>query len=291
MNSLLLGEAIRRGANILQNVGIETVWLDAQLLAAFVLGQDRLYVLTNPQLSLTLEQEHTFFALIERRRKFEPVAYIIGECEFMGLRFAVNEHVLIPRPDTEILVEAAIAKIREQGIRRVLEIGTGSGCIAVSLAVNCPDVCVTAVDISPNALDVARRNAVAHNVAERINFVEGDVFAGICEEIELAGKFDLIISNPPYISATEMAQLEPNVREFEPHTALFGGDDGLDFYREISRRAGSLLEPSGVIMFEIGCDQAMSVHNILSENGFTNITTLRDLAGRDRVVLGKKENS
>ncbi|MCL2674127.1 MAG: peptide chain release factor N(5)-glutamine methyltransferase [Defluviitaleaceae bacterium] len=286
MNSLSLDEAIRQGANILQNAGIETAWLDAQLLAAFVLGQDRLYVLTNPQLGLTPEQGHEFFALIERRKKFEPVAYIVKECEFMGLRFAVNEHVLIPRPDTEILVEAAIAKIRECGIRRVLEIGTGSGCIAVSLAVNCPDVHVITVDVSPKALNVARRNAEVNKVSERISFAEGDVFADVCEELAVTEKFGMIISNPPYISAGEMAQLEPNVKNFEPHTALFGGDDGLDFYREISRRAPSLLEPSGVIMFEIGCDQAMPVHNILSEHGLADITTMRDLADKDRVVYG-----
>ena len=286
MNSLSLGEAVRQGANALQNVGIETAWLDAQLLAADILWQDRLYVLTNPQLVLTTEQEQKFFELIERRKKFEPVAYIVRECEFMGIRFAVNEHVLIPRPDTEILVEAAIAKIRENGIRHVLEIGTGSGCIAVSLAVNCPDIHVTAVDISPKALNVARRNAAVNKVSERISFVEGDVFTDVCERLAAAEKFGMIISNPPYINAEEMAQLEPNVLDYEPHTALFGGEDGLDFYREISRWAGSLLEPSGVIMFEIGYDQAKPVHNILNEHGFVNITTMRDLADKDRVVYG-----
>jgi len=281
-----LSDAIRQGTITLQEVQIETASLDAQLIAAYVLQRDRLYVLTNPQMELTAEQAQTFFALIKRRSKFEPITHITRTCEFMALEFEVDEHVLIPRPDTEILVEAAIAKIREQDVRHALEIGVGSGCIAVSLAVNCPDVYITAVDISPKALEVAKRNAITHSVAERISFAEGDVFASICEELELAGQFGMIISNPPYISVDEMAQLEPNVHDFEPHTALFGGDDGLDFYREISRRAPSLLEPAGMIMFEIGCDQAMPVHNILSECGFVDIATMRDLADKDRVVYG-----
>jgi len=259
--------------------------LDAQLLAAFVLGADRVYVLTHPERGLSPEQERRFEGLVERRGRHEPVAYILGTCEFMSLGFAVSADVLIPRADTECLAEAAIAHIRGTGARRVLEIGTGSGCVAVSLAVSCPDVLVTAVDISPAALDVARRNADVHGVGKRITFVLGDIFRdSTCAALAATGRADILVSNPPYITAEEMAGLPASVGGFEPHMALAGGADGLDFYREITRRAPELTGEGAAVFYETGCRQGVSVCEILRKRGFTDVRILPDLTGRDRVV-------
>ena len=282
-SSRSLRDLIQYGANRLRGVQIESANLDAQLLAACVLGVSRTYVLIYPELKLTPKQESEYMALIERRSLHEPVAYITGTCEFMSLAFAVDENVLIPRADTETLVEAAISEANSRGARRVLEIGTGSGCVAVSLAVNCPSLSVTAVDISPSALDVARANAQAHGVSRRVAFMQGDIFEDrLTDVLTVSGGFDMLVSNPPYITAAEMAALVQSVRGFEPHTALSGGQDGLMFYREIARRAPALLNESAAVLLEIGCTQGGQTRDIF--NNFGNISVLKDLTGKDRVL-------
>ncbi|MCL2851630.1 MAG: peptide chain release factor N(5)-glutamine methyltransferase [Defluviitaleaceae bacterium] len=283
-NSRSLRNYLTYAANELRRLHIESANLDAQLLAAHVLRQNRVYVLTHPEIELTQEQARKFDSLIERRSRHEPIAYILGFCEFMSLTFAVDNNVLIPRADTETLVEAAISEVHGRGARRVLEIGTGSGCIAVSLAVNCPDIHITAVDISPPALDVAKDNAAAHGVNERVRLVHGDIFDNrLTSALAASGRFDMLLSNPPYITAAEMSGLPPSVRSYEPHTALLGGSDGLNFYREIARRSPSLLSARAAILLEIGCDQADQVRDIYGGK-FTNIAILQDLAAKDRVL-------
>ncbi|MCL2617232.1 MAG: peptide chain release factor N(5)-glutamine methyltransferase [Defluviitaleaceae bacterium] len=285
MNNRNLRDLLRYATDTLRLSGIESAALDAQLLAAYVLKQGRVYVLTHPELELTTEQADRFHSLITRRCQHEPVAYLTGTCEFMALDFTVNEHTLIPRADTETLVEAAIAHIRRHNCQRILEIGTGSGCISVSIAVNCLNTRITAVDISSNALSVAVANAANHNVGSRVCFIQGDIFNNsLAKELSGFGSFDIIISNPPYITAEEMRTLPPNVHRFEPHTALFGGNDGLAFYKEIARRSPSLLAASGIALLEIGCTQAKATQDIFQKYGFTHTTILQDLASKDRVL-------
>jgi len=273
------------GSDRLRLTSAESAGLDAQLLAALVLGTNRTHVLTHPELELTQDQERQFFSLIERRALHEPVAYISGICEFMSLSFYVNRHVLLPRPDTETLVEAAIREVGRHGAQRVLEVGTGSGCIAVSLAAYCPDISVTAVDISADALSVASFNAEAHKVDSRVTFVNGDIFNdSLTTSLGTVGRFDILLSNPPYITSAEMAELPPSVASFEPHAALAGGADGLNFYREIARRASGLLRDRAGILLEIGCTQADDVQDILGSHSFANISVHQDLSGKDRVI-------
>ena len=282
--SRTLRDLLAWGTCMLRRAGIESASIDTQLLAAFVLGQSRTYVLTYPEIELTPAQEQEFQTLIERRYLHEPVAYLVGSCEFMALTFTVNKHVLIPRADTEALVETAISEVNARGIRSALEIGVGSGCIAVSLAVNCPAIHITAVDISEHAIDVARANAITHGVDDRVTFVHGDIFDdNLIGNLAAYGPFEMLLSNPPYISAAEMTELPPNVRGYEPHAALLGGPDGLSFYREITRRAPVILG-CGVIMLEIGCNQADQVSGILRGGGFRNVNKLQDLAGKNRVI-------
>ena len=282
-SSRSLRDLLRYGSNRLRSLHIESANLDAQLLAALVLGVSRTYVLTHPELELTPEQESEYLCLIQRRSLKEPVAYITGKCEFMSLAFTVDESVLIPRADTETLAEAAISEAHGRGARSALEIGTGSGCVAVALAVNCPGLNVTAADISPRALDIARVNAQAHGVSRRIDFVLGDIFEDRLTDVLTAyGRFDMLVSNPPYITAAEMADLPPSVRGFEPREALLGGEDGLMFYREITRRAPELLNEGAAVLLEIGCTQGGQVRDIF--HNFDNIAVLQDLAGKDRVL-------
>lgn len=216
-------------------------------------------------------------ALIARRQKLEPVAYILGEKEFFGLSFLVDENVLIPRPDTEILVEWALANFHGGA---VLDIGTGSGCIAVTLAKHLPGAKVTAADISPAALAVAKKNAARHGVD--IAFLQLDILSAFPD-----GKFGLIVSNPPYIRPDVIDGLSASVRDFEPYGALAGGDDGLAFYRAICQKAPAHLAFGGLLAFEIGFDQADAVRTLMGKS-FTGITVVKDLAGCDRVVAGAR---
>lgn len=282
-------DILREYTSVLRECGIESAGLDIQLLLAHVLEKDRLYVLANPSHTLTLTQMNDLQTLVTRRAQHEPIAYIIGYCEFMSLKFAVNRHTLIPRADTETLAETAIEKIRKEGVKNVLEIGTGSGCIAISLAVNCPDLHVTALDISSGALQLAQANANTHEVSQRINFLHGDIFDhGLTARLERSAPFGAIVSNPPYISAPEMLCLPPSVHLYEPHTALQGGQDGIVFYDEIARRAPGLLEAPGLLLLEIGWDQADSVSFILKQQGFDHIGIIRDLCGKNRVLAAKR---
>ncbi len=239
---------------------------------------------------LTAEQEHQFQRIQERRRSGEPLQYLLGECEFMGLKFKVDPRVLIPRPETELLVYSILEKIKEihpQGKISILDLGTGSGNISVSLAkfLNCS---VTAVDISREALDLANENAAMNHVAGKINFVHADLKDFLEETIHRKEKFDIIVSNPPYIETGKLDSLPMDVRH-EPRLALNGGEDGLDFYRAILAKAQDVLTNGGLIFFEIGDGQDKPLEKICSEHfPFAKIEFQKDYMGTERIIILNK---
>ena len=270
-------ECYEKGCLALQTAGIEEATLDARLLLEAVCGTNRNDLLVHGEQLVTPEAEEKYFGWIGQRAEHIPLQQLTGEQDFMGLTFAVNEHVLIPRQDTEILVEEIMRDLHD-GIR-ILDMCTGSGCILLSLLHYSNDCSGVGVDVSEDALAVARQNA--DRLAEKqAVFIQSDLF----EKVE--GSFDLIVSNPPYIRSQEIAGLMPEVREHEPHLALDGKDDGLHFYREIIKGAMPHLKRGGQLFFEIGYDQGEAVQALLAANGYTEIAVVKDYAGLDRVVYG-----
>jgi len=260
--------------------GIEHGRLDAELLLAATLGLNRVGLYLNYDRPLSADELTLFRKQVERRARREPLAYILGRCEFWSLPFVVTPAVLIPRPDTEVLVEAALKRLPPQG--RVLDVGLGSGAIAVAIAHERGDVRVAGIDVSPAALAVAQQNAAANGVTERVVFRRGDLCA-----LD-GGPYDLIVSNPPYIEAGEMPTLMPEVRDFEPSLALVAGADGLDSYRALVPAAWSQLNSGGWLLVEVGAGQAMVVSELFATTGYSECFIARDLAGIERVVGGRK---
>lgn len=275
-------EAIIWGTGELKKSGIETPRLDAELLLSYVLRCERAHLIVINKNELSQDDLIQYQSLIERRKRGIPVAYIIGYKEFMGLKFMVNENVLIPRPDTEILVEVLIEELKDIKAPRILDIGTGSGCIGISLARFVPDSVVYATDISCEALNVARVNAYAQGVQDRIFFYQGDIYGAL--PFECGAYFDVIVSNPPYIPSEEIKGLSREVRN-EPFLALDGGEDGLDFYRKIIEGSGRYLKRDGLLAFEVGYDQARKV-KLMMTGYFVNI--IEDLSGIERVLVGRR---
>jgi len=265
-----IGELINLSAGYLQEKGCSSPRLDAELLLGHVLGVDRLSLYLNFDKPLTSREVDAYRGLIGRRGQRIPLAYLTKEREFYSLPLKVSEHVLIPRPETEFVVDKVLELV-EPG-------GTGSGAIAVALACQDPDIQVTAVDISPEALEVARANAQRLEVAGQITFLESDLFQRV------SGTFQVICSNPPYIKRDDLGKLAPEIA-YEPAVALEGGADGLDFYRRIFRQAASFLEEPGFVVLEIGWDQAREVRALGEEAGLTWLQTVQDYGGRDRVVV------
>ena len=265
------------GKEQLQKAGITDAELDARLLLEFICHTDRNALYAHGDQEIEDEKMQDFLQLIEKRAVHIPLQHLTGEQNFMGLYFLVNEHVLIPRQDTEILVEEIMRDLHD-GIR-ILDMCTGSGCILLSLLHYSNDCSGVGVDVSEDALAVARQNA--DRLAEKqAVFIQSDLF----EKVE--GSFDLIVSNPPYIRSQEIAGLMPEVREHEPHLALDGKDDGLHFYREIIKGAMPHLKRGGQLFFEIGYDQGEAVQALLAANGYTEIAVVKDYARLDRVVYG-----
>jgi release factor glutamine methyltransferase len=254
---------------------------DAELLLLHHLGINRTQLFANPDRELTQEEDSSYWRSISRRATQEPVQYIIGQQEFYGLNFFVSPAVLIPRPETEHLVEAVLEILPRDGFFQILDVGTGSGILAVTLALHLPHAEFTAVDISAEALAVARRNAEAHEVSHRIKFIESDLLAAVD-----TGPFDAVVSNPPYIPVSDRAALAPQVRDYEPATALFGGLEGLDLYRRLIPEADLSLKPNGLLALEIGYDQQAALTNLLRD--WRNVSFIDDLQQIPRVVLAKK---
>jgi release factor glutamine methyltransferase len=280
---LIEAEAALRSSHI-----TETPRLDAEVLLADMLGIDRSRLIASYTDWLGPDIIAKFQGRLERRLQAEPVSYITGKREFMGLSFLVDPRVLIPRAETETLVEYIIEVSRKKDIRRVLDIGTGSGCIAVSLAVFLPQAVLHATDTSANALEVAKRNAGRNGVLERIHFYEGRFYDPL--PVSLKSSFDVIVSNPPYIPDDEYPLLQKNVREYEPSTALRGGPDGLCPFRQIVGEAPEWLSTGGTIAVEIGVGQANPASECLREAGLEIVETVCDLAGKQRIIAGRKQD-
>ena len=264
----------------------DTPKLDIEILLSKALGDvDRLYIHLNLHKELTKEQLDSFNKMIQDRLKGRPIAYIVNNREFMGLDFYVEEGVLIPRPDTEPLVEEVIELVKGKENLKIVDIGTGSGAITVSLAKYIKDCQVYSLDISDKALSIGLKNAISNKVEDKINFIKSNIFSGIEDKgLEL----DVIVSNPPYIRRADIETLHTQVKDYEPYIALEGGEDGLNFYRDITRESVKYLKDKGILAFEVGHDQAEDVSEILKHNGYTNIYTKKDLQGIDRVVIGFK---
>ncbi|HEX2736414.1 MAG TPA: peptide chain release factor N(5)-glutamine methyltransferase [Polyangiaceae bacterium] len=263
--------------------GFDSPRLDAELLLCRVLGCDRVRLLLDGQRPLGAEELSRVKELIQRRRKAEPMAYILGEREFYGLPIRVDRRVLVPRPDTEILVETALTRterVSQFGV--ALDLCTGSGCVAIAFARARPTWTVWATDLSSDALDVARTNAQRLG-APSIVFRAGDLF----DALEPTQRFTLITANPPYIPNPEIPGLQADIREFEPHLALDGGGDGLEIVRRLISKAGAHLQAGGVLALEIGYDQAPRVESLLQRAGFTDVERTRDYGGHERVVSGR----
>lgn len=275
-------------AGHLKASGIDSHRLDAEVLLASILGVDRIHLYVQHDRPLTKAEVDAYRQSIARRARREPVAYITGKREFFSIELAVDRRCLTPRPETEHLVEAALTEINRrfpEAVQvHVADIGTGSGAIAISVAVNAPLARVTAVDIDPQALEVARFNVERTGVADRVRLVEGDLLAPLGD-----GAYDAILSNPPYISEEEWPRLPVDVREYEPRRALIGGRDGLDVIRRLVTGATSRLSPRGFLAVEIGADQGEAVLEMAHEAGYAERRIVKDLAGRDRVVIMAKE--
>ena len=265
----------------LKSKGIAASRLEAQVLLAHVLGCARIELISRSADQPTEAERTSFRELIRKRIEGWPVAYLVGQKEFYLLKFDVSPAVLIPRPDTETLVLEALRILKPQLSPSVLDLGTGSGCIAVSIAHQHKSARVTAVDISPDAISMANRNATTHSCADRIAFLTGDLFAPLSEGVQ----FDLVVSNPPYITPSEMAELAPDIREHEPSVALDGGPDGLAFYRRIAAGVRAVLKPGGWLLMEIGSTQEASVRGIFErELGLEIVGVLKDAGGLPRVM-------
>jgi release factor glutamine methyltransferase len=288
-SSFSIRDALAWGAQALRRAAIGNARLDAEVLLRHTLDMDRERLYMSTEAPMSAGQEAKFRELVLRRSRREPVAYITGHKEFWSLDFVVSPAVLIPRPETELLVEVAlqyIGKLEQRSSVKILDLGTGSGAISVCLAKETLAAEIVVVDISPIALDVARMNASRHGVANRIRFVSGDLFAPLKP---LRETFDVIVSNPPYILTSELSALAPEIINWEPMTALDGGADGIETCRRIIAQGNGYLAPGGAIVLEIGADMAFAVAELFARSGrYGPASVFQDYAGKDRVIAAMK---
>ena len=282
---LTYAEIYQWGCEQLSAVGIDEAKTDARLLLEWCCGTDRNTLLAHGERSISEEEYRRYTDCIARRKAHVPLQHITGEQDFMGLTFAVNGNVLVPRQDTEVLVEEVMRHLHDG--MRILDMCTGSGCILLSLLRYSNDCTGVGVDISADALQVAAKNmerilGVRATEQSKVIFRHGNLF----EDMDCQDKFDIIVSNPPYIKTNVIDSLMPEVKEHEPLSALDGGEDGLFFYRRIIERAGEFLMGGGMLFFEIGYDQGEAVYRLMEEAGYTDIEVIKDFAGLDRVVFG-----
>jgi len=275
LKDLTIGKLLNWARDILTEADIENPGLNAELITSHVLNLKRLDLYLKSGESVELSQKNLIHEMLDRRCKEEPLQYILGETEFYGYKFFVDPSVLIPRPETEYLVEKVITSSRQA--KSILEIGTGSGCISISLIKNLTQATVTATDLYSEALEMAKRNAELNNVSVR--FLCSDIYS------QVTGKYDVIVSNPPYIRETDYRNLPAEIKKYEPGTALLANEDGLFFYRKILEKAGKYLNKNGKIYLEIGHDQADKIKLIAEKNDFRNIELIQDLNGFDRIMI------
>jgi release factor glutamine methyltransferase len=318
-------EGIQKSAEFLGKKSIDSPRLQAELLLAHVLKLPRMKLYLNFERALTDAETNTYRELVKRRSQREPLQHIVGSTSFCGLEIDVNRHVLVPRPETEILAELGWQFLGRADLpvgqgdqptieKTALDFGTGSGCIAIALAVKCPKAQIVALDVSTEALEVAKQNATRNNVADRIEFLQGDSLATLqstgssealvgrvtpcapgCEPTERRARsdapyqpqFDLIISNPPYIPTAEIETLDPEVRDFDPRSALDGGPDGLDFYRSLAMNTRGLLKPGGKIMLEFGDGQGDAIRKIFEAQNWIVEAIREDYTHRQRILIAK----
>ena len=282
-------EAIRKSADFLGKKNVESPRLQVELLLAHLLKLPRMKLYLNFERELSPSEIDSLRELIKRRGQREPLQHIVGSTSFCGYEIAVNRNALVPRPETELLAEAGwnfllAAPKQSEGGSTALDFGTGTGCIAIAIAAKCPDAKIVATDTSADALVLAKENAARNNVAERIEFFQGDGFAALPAD----SKFDLIVSNPPYIPSVEIATLQPEVRDFDPRNALDGGADGLDFYRKLAIEAKPFLKAAGKIMLEFGDGQADAIKAIFENEKWIVEAVKEDYSQRARILIAKK---
>ncbi len=278
-------EAIQKSSDFLAKKNVESPRLQVELLLAHLLKMPRMKLYLNFDRALSPSEIDSLRELVKRRGQREPLQHIVGSTSFCGYEIAVNRHALIPRPETEMLAELGwqfLSTINSQ-LSTALDFGTGTGCIAIALASKCPNAKITATDISVDALALAKQNAEKNNVAERIEFLQGDGFAALSSN----SQFDLVISNPPYIPSAEIETLQPEVRDFDPLAALDGGADGLDFYRRLAAEAKSFLKPDGKIMLEFGDGQADAIKRIFENEKWIVEAVRDDYSQRARILVAR----
>jgi release factor glutamine methyltransferase len=286
---MTLRDALREGISRLEQARTPSASLAAELLLMHVASCDRAYLYAHPEQPLEPESHAEYFSLIDRRATGTPTQYLTGKQEFWGLEFEVTPDVLIPRPETEHVVEVALARVgesRRNAPLAIADIGTGSGCIAIALTAELPKASIVATDISAPALEVAKRNAARHNAASRIQFAQSDLFASIDSPAE----FDLVVSNPPYVARRDAHSLPIEIREHEPHSALFAGQDGLDVYRALIVQSESRMKRGGHLVLELGFGQFEAVSELLdSARGWSRVSATMDLAGIPRVLAATRD--
>ncbi len=283
-------EAIQRSTEFLSKKGVESPRLQTELLLAHVLSLPRMQLYLNFERALSSPETDRLRDLVKRRGQREPLQHLVGSVSFCGFEIPVSPHVFIPRPETELLAERAwsiLNDLARTGVTqpRALDLCTGSGCLAIALAAKCPAAEVWATDISPQALEVARANAAAARVPDRIRFFEGD---GLLALSGTDPRFDLIVSNPPYIPSGDIAALEPEVRDHEPRLALDGGPDGLDFYRKISAEAAPFLAPAGRLLLEFGDGQAPTLRSLFAGQNWIVENIFEDYTQRPRILEARR---
>jgi release factor glutamine methyltransferase len=289
--SITIREALTGASFKLRQAGIDSPRREAEALLCACTAVSLAFLYAHGEQKLTEAENSRFVSWVNRRAGGEPYAYISGLREFMGFEFRVTPDVLIPRPETELLVETVLAELKDMPSPHILEVGTGSGAIAVSLAVLLPTAEVIACDLSPAALEVAAENAASHGVADRVHLLPGDLYSPLKKEramgTVLLAPFFTIVSNPPYIPSTAIDQLEPTVRDFEPRTALDGGPDGLSFYRRLTSELYTLPGRPNLLAFEVGDGQAEAVAALCRQAGFPATRQVTDLAGIPRVITAR----
>lgn len=278
-------EAINKSTDFLQKKGIESARTNAELLLASVLKCKRLDLYLKFDRPLDDSETNNYREFIRRRSTFEPLQYITGTVEFCNLEFIVSRDVLIPRPETELLVEAVFELIKNKDDISILDIGTGSGAIAISLANKLMNSKITAIDISEKALLVAKENTEKHNLQDRIEFIRFDIFK---DDFRKLGQYDVVVSNPPYVPADEYKNLQKEIRDFEPAEAITDFNDGFRLYEVISGKLDSLLNTNGILFFELEINSSEAVEKILANNNITDINIIKDYSGINRIIYGSK---
>jgi release factor glutamine methyltransferase len=288
---MYLRQALDSAIQRLEASDVGSPRLNAEVLLMFTLGVDRAYLYAHPEQEITPEELSRYDEALEQRSRGVPSQYITGHQEFWGLDLIVSPAVLIPRPETEHVVEATLNLVRKERLDRpkIVDVGTGSGCIALALAHELPNAEMHAVDISPDALEIARANAARLQLSERVRFAQSDLLSVFNQQSEIGNQkclFDFVVSNPPYVGECEADKVQREVKKFEPKVAVFGGYEGVDIIRRLVPQAHNVLKPGGWLLMEIGYTQESAVHALL--DGWTEVHSVPDLQGIPRVVVGRK---